>query len=132
MMRDRDLKALTEILETRGRFGHREHLELAWTYLARYRIETAQRAMASAIRHVAGLHGAPDRYHETITLSWLHLVAVHRKCSDAGTFDQFIADNPELLDPHLLGGHYSSELLATQNARARWIEPNLRELPVLI
>lgn len=68
-MSDRDLKTLTRVIETRGGFGHREHLELAWTYLGRYEIDTARRVMASAIRHVAGLHGAPDRYHDTITLS---------------------------------------------------------------
>jgi len=128
-MRDRDLDVLTGILETRGRFGHREHLELAWTYLDRYEIETANTAMAAAIRHVAELHGAPDRYHDTITLSWVHLVAVHRRHGDHGSFDEFIAENPGLLDRQLLAGHYSPELLASEGARIRWTEPNLRALP---
>jgi hypothetical protein len=130
-MRDRDLNALMEILGTRGRFGHREHLELAWTYLGQYQIDIAKRAMASAIRHVAGLHGAPDRYHDTITLSWVHLVAVHRQGSDARSFEDFIADHPGLLDRHLLDRHYSAERLAAADARVGWTEPNLLELPIL-
>ena len=33
-MADHDfLEPLTAILDARGGFGHREHLELAWTYL---------------------------------------------------------------------------------------------------
>ena len=128
-MRDRDLRALTRIIETRGGFGHREHLELAWTYLGRYDIETARRVMASAIRHVAELHGAPNRYHDTITISWVHLVAVHRRGTEASSFDEFIAENPDLLDRHLLERHYSLELLASEDARSRWTEPNLRAFP---
>lgn len=130
-MSDRDLKTLTRVIETRGGFGHREHLELAWTYLGRYEIDTARRVMASAIRHVAGLHGAPDRYHDTITLSWMHLVAVHKRRSEASTFEQFIDDNSDLLNRHLLDRHYSPELLASDEARSRWTQPNLRELPAL-
>ena len=131
-MDDRDLKTLTQILETRGGFGHREHLELAWTYLDRYEIETASRVMASAIRHVAERHGAPDRYHDTITISWVQLVAVHTSHSEAGSFEQFIAENPELLDRHLLDQHYSRDLLASDRARSRWVQPNLRALPTAV
>ena len=101
-MRSRDLHILQGILEDRGGFGHQEHLELAWRYLAIYGMQAAQEAMRSAIRHVAGLHGAPDRYHETITMSWLALVAIHRAASDARVFDEFIAGNPGLLDRQLL------------------------------
>ncbi|HEY2161104.1 MAG TPA: hypothetical protein VGH24_07350 [Solirubrobacteraceae bacterium] len=130
-MRDRDLAALQVMVEARGGFGHREHLELAWTYLAWYDIETAKRAMAAGIRHVAGLHGAPDRYHDTITVSWVHLVAVHRHGSDARSFDEFIAENPGLLERGLLERHYSPELLAGDDARARWTEPDRAFLPAL-
>src|SRR5580698_6681057 len=96
------LEPLKEMLSTRGAFGHREHLELAWTYLANNSVEDTNRQMASAIRHVADLHGAPDRYHETITTSWVLLVATHRSQDNAATFDQFIATYPALLDRHLL------------------------------
>ena len=50
--------------------------------------------MAAAIRHIAALHGAPDKYHDTLTIAWVHLVAVHLSRSDARSFGEFIAENP--------------------------------------
>jgi hypothetical protein len=131
-MRDHDRKTLQSILEARGRFGHREHLELAWNYLQSYEAEEANRTMARAIRHLASRHGDPHKYHETITRFWVQLVALHRAKSGAQSFDQFIAENEELLDSHLLARHYSQEQIGSSHARIRWTEPDLRELPRVI
>jgi hypothetical protein len=130
-MHERDLPVLCRILEMRGGFGHREHLELTWNYLGMYEIGGAHQTAACAIRHVANLHGVPDRYHATITRSWVHLVAIHRQASEARSFDEFIAHNPRLLDRHLLERHYSRELIASSEARTRWVEPDIRQLPAL-
>jgi hypothetical protein len=111
----------------RGSFGHREHLELAWRYLRGGDLPRARRQMSAAIRHVAQSHGQPDRYHHTITLAWLHLVAVHARRSRASTFDEFIAANTGLLTRDLLDHHFSRATLA--GARQGWVEPDLRELP---
>lgn len=129
-MDDSDLQALHNILDTRGGFSHREHLELTWTYLGRYPPEGAHRTVASAIRQVAEQHGQPGKYHETITGAWVRLVAAHRSVDSASTFDEFIARNPGLLDQKLLAGHYSRELLGSSEARSAWTEPDLRPLPV--
>jgi hypothetical protein len=123
------LGPLTKILGTRGRFGHREHLELAWTYLGQSPVDVAGPQMAAAIGHVAEVHGTPERTHETITISWVLLVAVHRQKSSGANFDEFIAENPGLLDRRLLDGHYSPELLWSEEARRRWTSPDLRPLP---
>jgi hypothetical protein len=88
--------------------------------------------VASAIREVAKMHGAPDKYHETITRSWVHLVALHRAENQAGSFDKFIAENPGLLERRLLDQHYSRELIGSHRARAQWTEPDLRALPVAL
>lgn len=131
-MTDRDfLETLKEIVSTRGGFDHREHLELAWRYLVDNSVEDANRQMASAIRHLAHIHGAPDRYHETITRSWVILVATHRSQDVAETFDQFIANYPALLDRHLLDHHYSAEVLRSASARMQWTAPDLRPLPAV-
>jgi hypothetical protein len=128
-MRQRDLDILRSILVTRKGFGHREHLELVWSYLQIYDAEDTHRAVGAAIRHLASAHGAPDKYHETITRSWVQLVVLHRAESEAESFDEFIAGSSGLLDRHLLEAHYSRELLGSPEARARWTEPDLRELP---
>jgi hypothetical protein len=133
VMRPRDLTVLQDIIRARGDFGHREHVELAWAYLSRYELGAAQQAMAAAIRHLAGAHGKPDRYHDTVTRSWVQLVAVHRERWAAPSFDEFIAiaENRPLLERHLLDGHYSSRLIASRDARAGWAEPDLAPLPAL-
>ena len=126
---DRDLVTLEGIIRARSGFGHREHLELAWTYLQRYPRETAESAVAAAIRHVAVQHGEPARYHETVTRAWFRLVAIHATQSGATTFEDFIRENRGLLDRHLLDRHYSTHLLDSDDARTGWTSPDLRALP---
>jgi hypothetical protein len=130
-MRDSDLQVLHGILKTRGGFGHREHVELAWRYLHLYSIEEAAEVMAAAIRHVARLHGAEDKYHETITRAWLHFVAAHIQRWGADSFEEFLDRNPMLLDSKLIQHFYSRELLFSAPARAAWTAPDLRRLPAL-
>ena len=125
------IDVLQRILATRGGFGHRQHVELAWTCLDRYDLTTAHEAVRTAVRHIAQLHGMPDRYHETITRSWVHVVALHRALAPSDSFDAFIAANPGLLTTDLLSRHYSEPLLKSGAARTQWAEPDLRALPAL-
>jgi hypothetical protein len=78
-VRKGDLEILEEIIQSRGSFGHREHLELAWTYLRLYPVAEAAGVMTAAVQHVARRHGVEDKYHETITRAWLQFVAVHMR-----------------------------------------------------
>ena len=87
--------------------------------------------MVAAIRHVARLHGAADKYHETITRAWLHFVAVHTQRWGAESFEEFIGRNPDLLDRKLIEHFYSCELILSEPARAAWAAPDLRRLPGL-
>ena len=128
-MREQDARTLHSLVERRGRFGHREHLELAWTYLRAYPPGEAERVMAAAIRHLAAEHGAPDKYHATMTHAWVKLVAVHRGDDDQGDFDAFLDANPGLLDRQLLTRHYSPDALWSEAARSHWTAPDLRALP---
>jgi hypothetical protein len=130
-MSEPGIDVLQRILATRGDFGHREHLELAWTCLDRYDLTTAHEAVRTAVRHVAQRHGMPERYHETITRSWVHVVALHRALAPGDSFDAFIAANPGLLTQDLLSRHYSQPLLKSPAARTQWAEPDLRAFPAL-
>ncbi len=130
-MRKRDLEVLHNVVETRGGFGHREHVELVWNYLRLYLVDDAAEAMADAIRHLARLHGAEDKYHETMTRTWVHFVAVHMQRWGADEFEEFVTGNPDLLDSKLIQHFYSRELLFSEPARASWTNPDLRRLPLL-
>ncbi len=77
------------------------------------------------------LHGAPDKYHETITRSWFHFIAVHIQRQGAESFGEFIERNPDLLDRKLIEHFYSRELILSESARAAWVGPDLRALPAL-
>jgi len=120
------------MIRARGSFGHREHLELAWSYLRRYHIDEAVEVMTAAIRHVARRHGAPDKYHETITRSWLQFVAVHQQRWGAQSFEAFLERNPDLLNRNLVEHYYSRELIFSDSARATWVDPDLHPLPALV
>jgi hypothetical protein len=130
-MREEDRRVLREILGRGEGFGHRQHVELAWRYLALHDLEEAADAMAAAIRAVAAAHGAEGKYHETITRAWARCVAVHAQRWPGETFGQFIERNPQLLDSGLLGHFYSPGRLASAQARASFVAPDLRELPAL-
>jgi hypothetical protein len=130
-MSEPGLEILHRIVTTRGGFGHREHLELAWTCLDRYDVATAHAAVTAAVRHIAAHHGMPDRYHETITRSWVHVVALHRALDPADSFDAFMAAHPVLLTKDLLDRHYSPPVLHSELARAHWAEPDLHAFPAL-
>jgi hypothetical protein len=130
-VRECDLNALNDLIESRGGFGHREHLELAWDLLHRYSVNEASDVMADLIRDLALRHGAADKYHETITRTWLQCVAVHTQRWDADTFETFIERNPDLLNRDLLNHFYSRELIKSDTARADWAVPDIRQLPAL-
>jgi hypothetical protein len=130
-MREEDRLVLHEILGRGEGFGHRQHVELAWRYLGLHDFGEAADSMGAAIRDVAAAHGAEGKYHETITRAWAHCVAIHRQRWPGETFEQFIERNPQLLDSGLLGHFYSAGLLASAHARAQWVAPDVRELPVL-
>jgi hypothetical protein len=131
-MRKGDLEILDEIIRSRGGFGHREHLELAWMYLRLYPMDEAAGVMAEALRHVAHRHGAEEKYHETLTRAWLHFVAVHIQRWGADSFEAFLEANPDLLNRKLIEHFYSHGLIFGGPARAAWVDPDLRQLPALV
>jgi hypothetical protein len=111
-------------------FHHTDHIRLAWIYLQRYGELEARRHIAGAIRKFATQHGHNDKYHETITVAWLRLVAsgMARIPSDATFVDLTIAV-PELLDKRTIEKFYSAAVLSSEEARKFWVEPDLQPLP---
>jgi hypothetical protein len=106
-------------------FHHRDHLRLAWIYLRRYGPREAGLRIAATIRRFAAHHGQSARYHETMTQGWLLLVAAAR----GDSFEEAIEANPRLLDQASLGTYYSAGLLASDEARVRFVPPDLAPLP---
>jgi hypothetical protein len=91
-------------------FRHASHLRLALAYLEESSsLNEAEIRMASSLRDFATGLGHPEKYHHTLTLFWMRMVA-------------------RLLDKNLPLAYYSPERLWSDAARTGWIEPDLRTL----
>ena len=113
-------------------FHHREHLRVAWLYLKSTDASRAAELMSEGIRRFANHHGATQKYHHTLTLAWLRLVAAALVETPEGcTFERFLSAHPELRDTNVLAKYYSKELLQSAAARETWVEPDLQPLPDL-
>jgi hypothetical protein len=110
-------------------FSHRQHVRLAWVLL-RTDPAAALGRVERGIRRFAGHHGAPAKYHATVTEAWMRLVAGALASSPAAAaadepFDAWVHAAPELLDSGRLRLYFSEVRLASAEARAGWVEPDL-------
>jgi hypothetical protein len=119
---------MAEVMASADRFGHREHLHLAWLAVRRHGPSAATALISDGIRRTARYAGAPQKYHVTMTMAWTRLVA-HHVPDGPDDFGEFLRRFPGLLDKRLLAGHYSSARLASDDARRRWLDPDLVPLP---
>jgi len=112
-------------------FHHRDHVRLAWAYLNRYPFPEASDRMVASIKRFA-MHNAGnlEKYHETVTRSWMRLVnAAIRENGCGPGFDAFAKGSPELFETKVLSLYYSKEQLNGSEARATWVEPDIQPLP---
>lgn len=106
-------------------FGHADHLRLAWLHLHRATFDEALLQVRAGIQRFARYHGAEQKYHETITTAWVRLLSTHQELS----FDEFLEQNQHRLSLSLLHRFWTADLLASEQAKLHWIEPDLRPLP---
>lgn len=112
-------------------FHHASHLHVAWVYLAESSsVHQAANKMRETLRRFAAAAGKPEKYHETITLFWVHLLARERATNRGGRLEDVVYANPQLLEKNFPLAYYSSERLFSDEARASWMEPDLK--PILI
>lgn len=109
-------------------FSHRDHIRLAFIYARRGGVEAAV-AGARQIRGFAADAGAAGKYHETLTVAWARIIAHLAANSPEVPFPAFVTAHPELGDRGLLLRHYSEPRLSSEEARARFLEPDLLPLP---
>lgn len=112
-------------------FSHRDHLRLAYVYLADADVDAAHGRMRSALIGFLDRHGiTATKYHETMTRAWI-LAVRHflEKTDTASSADEFIDAHPEMLDPAIMLTHYSAGRLFSDEARADFVEPDLQPIP---
>ncbi len=119
-------RTLMERLETGGiepaDFGHREHLEAAWEVLGESPFLEAAARYARAIEDFATRAGAADKFHLTVTLAYLSLIAERMTLADYASFETFLAANPDL-EGDALAPYYSARRLGSDVARRVFLLP---------
>ena len=56
-----------QVMATADDFGHREHVQLTWLAVQRYGTAAAIPLVSEGIRRTAAYHGAPQKYHATVS-----------------------------------------------------------------
>ena len=112
-------------------FNHRAHIRLAYVYLSAYDTDTAHQKMRSALLSFLEYHGVDlSKYHETITRAWIMAVRhFMEKTPDSESSDIFIEKNPGMLDKKIMMTHYSADVLFSDEARAKFVQPDLDPIP---
>ncbi len=132
-MMDRGDDAFLHALETgevaNHAFHHRDHLRAAFLYVRRRGAKDAEQTMLGTIRRFAAHHGHAPKFHFTMTALWVRLVAAHVAQHPDAAFDELIDLDNRLLDKDLPLRFYSRTQLFSEQARARWVEPDMRPLP---
>ena len=107
-------------------FDHRAHVRVAWVYLREAgSLDAATVRMREAIKRFAAAANAAQKYHETITVLWMRLLAqaADRVAQPCELSDLLVAC-PELADKDLPLRYYSKERLFSDEARSIWVPPD--------
>jgi hypothetical protein len=112
-------------------FRHVSHLHVAWVYLAESSsVQQAANKMRDTLRRFAAAAGKPQKYDETITLFWVHLLSRVRAASGREHLEEIVHANPQLLEKNFPLAYYSAERLFGNKARTSWVEPDLKPLSI--
>lgn len=112
-------------------FDHRSHIRLAYVYLVGSETKDALHSMRTAL-HGFLVHNNINiaKYSETITQAWIMAVRHFMELTEiSSSADDFINQNPRLLDPKIMLSHYSAETLFSDVAKQSFINPDVEQIP---
>ena len=123
-----ELVRLFESCELPGvRWTHRAHLAVAASYLRCYPLSEATDRARTHIRRYNESRGNHTGYHETVTVLFMRLVARELR-TNPPALCEFVNDLAGRFPMDRLLGYYSRERLWSDEARARFVGPDLRPL----
>lgn len=110
-------------------FTHARHMTVACWYLATLPFEDALAHMRTGLQRFLQHHGK-DGYHETITRFWMILLdhalrARPQERTLAARVEYVIG---QYSDKNGLFHHYTRERVLSDEARMRWVEPDLHPI----
>lgn len=104
-------------------FSHREHVRMSFELLQRYTFPEALFRLAKGLRQLALSAGVPGKYHETITVAFLAVIAERRLGGGFVDWEDFVAGNRDLLRKEMLMEFYEPAVLESSAARETFILP---------
>jgi hypothetical protein len=131
---DEEFKSQIENLEYPvSEFNHRAHLRLAYIYLVQEKnTEVAVNRMRESLKKLL-IHAGVDpvvKFHETLTEAWILAVNHFINSTDSSSSsDDFIDQNPDMLDSDIMLSHYSADLLFSDQAKISYVEPDKEPIP---
>ncbi len=107
-------------------FDHEAHVYVAWLLLGQGDLPEATGRFTSGLRRLTRQWGVEDKYHETITVFFMALIAERLAARPAATWPSFRAENPDLVEApgELLAAHYSGRRLDSSLARQQFLLPD--------
>jgi hypothetical protein len=115
----------------RDDWKHREHLIVALYYVSHFDNDTAADKMRSGILNLLANGFGVDLskempYHETITIFWIRTLADFHAASNGLPINEKIVEMLRRFDKDYLLKFYTRERLFSDEARARFVEVDLR------
>lgn len=126
-MTDEELIAAFEMTELPAeRFSHDAHVRVAWWYLQHSPLPEAIARFSAALKRFADAKNAHGKYHETITVAYMLVIAERLDGARELSWTEFAAANPDLLarHPSVLAAYYSDALLSSDRARRAFVMPD--------
>ncbi len=110
-----------------GLFSHEAHIRLAYIFISRIGEERAIDETCSAIKGYVDHLKIEGKYHETITVVAVKLVAKAMRDQSYDDIRAFLDSNPDLINrfKEIVQSHYSFDVFNDSSARAQFVEPDL-------
>ncbi len=111
-------------------FSHRSHLTVAVWYLVNLNQDEAKKSLRAGLLRFLDHHGVGrEKYNETLTRFWLECVrgSMNGLSGNPGLLETTNAVIETLANSRLPLEYYSADRLWSEEARAGWIQPDLKD-----
>jgi hypothetical protein len=120
-----------------AQWNHAAHLRVAGAYLLEHPVDEALRRMREGVRRyneaTGGKNTEDSGYHETLTCFWIAVAAAFlaglpETMTAAGKIQALVDEFGSRRD--LFREYYSFDVVKSREARAGWVDPDQKALPI--
>jgi hypothetical protein len=106
-----------------GCFPHRDHVRMGFELARRAPFTEAADRFSRGLKQLVEKAGTPEKYHDTITVAFMALIAERLGEARDQDFETFAAANPDLFDAAVLSRWYDKSRLFSPQARRAFVLP---------